>query len=176
MGHGVRLAPHAAGLMRLVHRLAAEVLVPVHAAMAHDMPVDRSSAAARAKARGRGARGVRLGPEAEGGSRRASGGGTTAGSDDAARSACPGRARTGADRRGRLGKRRARRAQQQQRGGGADDKTIGHLLLLISGSLTGERLAPGRFRRLQSLGVSPVPQIAERESVAKPARAPPLAS
>src|SRR5437764_14132368 len=167
MGHGVRLAPHAAGLMRLVHRLAAEVLVPVHAAMAHDTPVDRSSAAARAKARGRSARGIRLGPEAEGGGRRASGGGTAAGSDDAARSACPGRARPGADRRGRLGKRRARRAQQQYCRGRADGKTTGHLLLLISGSHSGERLPQGRFRRLQSLRVQAPSEIAEDESVAK---------
>src|SRR5437764_12492121 len=167
MGHGVRLAPHAAGLMRLVHRLAAEVLVPVHAAMAHDTPVDRSSAAARAKARGRSARGIRLGPEAEGGSRSAAGGGTAAGSDDAARSACPGRARPGADRRGRLGKRRARRAQQQYCRGRADGKTTGHRLLLISGSDSGERLALGGFRRLQSLRVQAPSEIAEDESVAK---------
>src|SRR5438552_18534135 len=104
MGHGVRLAPHAAGLMRLVHRLAAEVLVPVHAAMAHDMPVDRSSAAARAKAGGRGARGDRLWPDDEGRSPRASGGGTAAGSDAAARTACPGRARTSAAPRSAMGK------------------------------------------------------------------------
>src|SRR5262249_23938551 len=35
MRHGVHLAPHAAGLMRLVHRLDAEIVVAVHAAAAH---------------------------------------------------------------------------------------------------------------------------------------------